>query len=417
MTDKPLHSHRPDGTGVDNRPLLAHVLYRFAIGGLENGVVNLINHLPADRYRHVIICVTDHDPQFAQRLQRSDVQIHELRKQPGLDLLVWWRLYKLLRQLRPALIHTRNLSALEALVPARLAGVPARLHSEHGRDANDVDGNNVRYQRLRRWLLPLAQRVVALSHELADYLRNKVGVSGSKIDVICNGVDCDRFTPATTPTQATTASPAKTPPAATTAGTPRQHDALRFVSVGRLQDVKDPLNVLRAFAALVAMRPTLPLQLTLVGDGPLLGACQHFVREHNLQNNVDLAGAASDVPQRLRHADVYLLGSRAEGISNTVLEAMASGLPVIATRVGGNAELIVDGETGFLVPAEQAEAMAAAMRRYVDDRALLGRHGAAARTRAVAEFSLAGMMARYQALYDQLLNNQRLSNSKTTKQG
>lgn len=395
MTDTPMDRKNPNAP-TDTRPLLAHVLYRFAIGGLENGVVNLINHLPADRYRHAIICVTDHDRQFAQRLQRTDVEIHELRKQPGLDLAVWWRLYKLLRQLRPALIHTRNLSALEALVPARLAGVPARLHSEHGRDANDVAGNNVRYQRLRRWLLPLAHRVVALSHELADYLRNKVGVSGSKIEVICNGVDCDRFTPATTP---------------------RQNDSLRFVSVGRLQEVKDPLNVLRAFAALTAMRPELPLQLSLVGDGPLLGACEQFVREHNLQANVELAGAASDVPQRLRHADVYLLGSRAEGISNTVLEAMASGLPVIATRVGGNAELIVDGETGFLVPAEQPEAMAAAMRRYVDDRALLGRHGAAARTRAVAEFSLAGMMARYQKLYDQLLNAQLPSNSTTTRQG
>lgn len=376
---------------TDNRPLLAHVLYRFAIGGLENGVVNLINHLPADRYRHAIICVTDHDSQFAKRLQRPDVSIYELHKQPGLDLAVWWRLYKLLRQLRPALIHTRNLSALEALVPARLAGVPARLHSEHGRDANDVDGNNVRYQRLRRWLLPLAQRVVALSHELADYLRNKVGVAGSKIDVICNGVDCDRFTPATTQ---------------------RAGNALRFVSVGRLQDVKDPLNVLRAFAALTTLRPELALQLSLVGDGPLLGTCEQFVRAHNLQDKVELAGAASDVPQRLRLADVYLLGSRVEGISNTVLEAMASGLPVIATRVGGNAELIVDGETGFLVPAEQPEAMAAAMRHYADDRALLGRHGAAARTRAVAEFSLAGMMARYQNLYDQLLRN-----STTTKQG
>ena len=376
---------------TDNRPLLAHVLYRFAIGGLENGVVNLINHLPADRYRHAIICVTDHDSQFAKRLQRPDVSIYELHKQPGLDLAVWWRLYKLLRQLRPALIHTRNLSALEALVPARLAGVPARLHSEHGRDANDVDGNNVRYQRLRRWLLPLAQRVVALSHELADYLRNKVGIAGSKIDVICNGVDCDRFTPATTQ---------------------RAGNALRFVSVGRLQDVKDPLNVLRAFAALTTLRPELALQLSLVGDGPLLGTCEQFVRAHNLQDKVELAGAASDVPQRLRLADVYLLGSRVEGISNTVLEAMASGLPVIATRVGGNAELIVDGETGFLVPAEQPEAMAVAMRRYADDRALLGRHGAAARTRAVAEFSLAGMMARYQNLYDQLLRN-----STTTKQG
>lgn len=367
---------------TEQRPLLAHVLFRFAVGGLENGVVNLINHLPTERYRHAIICVTDHDPEFARRLQRSDVQIFELKKQPGLDLAVWWRLYKLLRQLQPDLIHTRNLSALEALLPSWLAGVPARLHSEHGRDVGDLDGSNKRYQRLRRWLLPLAHSVVALSQDLGSYLRESVGIAGDKVRVICNGVDCDRFMPA---------------------NTGQRDNVLRFISVGRLQDVKDPLNVLRAFAAIKQLRPQQPMQLELVGDGPLLDACRQFVEAFGLTDCVQLPGAASDVAQRLRHADVFLLGSRAEGISNTVLEAMASGLPVVATRVGGNAELIADGETGFLVPAEQPEALAAALRRYIDDRALLGRHGAAARARAVADFSLAGMMERYQALYDQLL--------------
>lgn len=367
---------------IDQRPLLAHVLHRFAIGGLENGVVNLINHLPADRYRHAIICVTDHDAQFAARLRRTDVTIYDLKKKPGLDLAVWWRLYRLLRQLQPELVHTRNLSALEALLPAWLARVPARLHSEHGRDASDADGNNKRYQRLRRVLLPLAQTVVALSHELADYLRDRVGIAGTKLQIICNGVDCVRFTPASTGTASTT---------------------LRLISVGRLQEVKDPLNVLRAFAALKQLRPEQPMQLELIGDGPLSAACQQFIAAAALQDCVTLSGAANDVAQRLRQADLFVLGSRAEGISNTVLEAMASGLPVVATRVGGNAELVVDGETGFLVPAAQPEALAAALRRYVDDRALLGRHGVAARNRAVDVFSLHGMLQRYQALYDHLL--------------
>jgi len=372
-------------TTTDQRPLLAHVLFRFAVGGLENGVVNLINHLPTDRYRHAVICVTDHDPEFARRLRRSDVQVIELHKQPGLDLAVWWRLHKVLRQLQPDLVHTRNLSALEALLPSWLAGVPARLHSEHGRDVSDLHGSKKRYRWLRRLLLPLAHTVVALSQDLGGYLRESVGIAENKIQVICNGVDCNEFSP----------SQADQIP---------QHDQmLRFISVGRLQDVKDPLNVLRAFAAIKQLRPEQPMQLELVGDGPLLDACQQFVAALGLGDCVQLPGAASDIAQRLRHADVFVLGSRAEGISNTVLEAMASGLPVVATRVGGNAELVDDGETGFLVPAQQPEALAAALRRYVDDRALLGRHGAAARERAVAQFSLAGMMARYQALYDQLL--------------
>ncbi len=367
---------------TDHRPLLAHVLFRFAIGGLENGVVNLINHLPTDRYRHVIICITDHDPLFASRLQHPDVQIINLNKRRGLDLPVWWRLYQLLKVLQPDLVHTRNLPTMEGLVPAWLAGVPARLHSEHGRDMPDLDGSNKRYQLLRRMVLPLAQTVVALSQDLAGYLREQVGLRADKIRVICNGVDCDRFTPVS-------------------AG--QRDTPLRLISVGRLQEVKDPLNVLRAFAALRELRPQVPMSLELVGDGPLLPACREFVASAGLGEQVSLPGAASDIDKRLRQADLFVLGSQAEGISNTVLEAMASGLPVVATNVGGNAELIVDGETGYLVPASQPEALTAALRRYVDDRSLLGRHGAAARSRAVSEFSLDGMMARYQSLYDQLL--------------
>lgn len=363
---------------VDTRPLIAHVLHRFAIGGLENGVVNLINHLPEDQFRHVVICVTDHDAGFARRIRRDDVQVFDLHKQAGQDPRVWWRCYRLLRQLRPDIVHTRNLSALEAQLPAFLAGVKRRIHSEHGRDTDDLHGQNRRYRLLRKMLLPLAHQVIALSQELGHYLQDAIGVPARKLHVICNGVDIARF-------HAATAADA--------------HNGVTFIAVGRLQPVKDPLNILQAFARVCAQRPQAELRLRLLGDGPLLDDCRRFCDQQQLNARVELPGASHEVASELRRADVFVLGSQAEGISNTVLEAMASGLPVVATRVGGNSELVVEGETGFLVPAHDHQQLATAMLRYVDDPALRQRHARAARLRAENDFSLDGMMNKYAQVY------------------
>ena len=106
----------------DRRPLVAHVIYRLGIGGLENGVVNLVNRLPEARFRHAIVCLTDYTD-FRRRIARPDVSVHAIHKGPGHDPGAWLRLYRLFRTLRPAVVHTRNLGCLEALLPAWLAGV------------------------------------------------------------------------------------------------------------------------------------------------------------------------------------------------------------------------------------------------------------------------------------------------------
>lgn len=131
---------------VDQPPLLiAHILYRFAVGGLENGVVNLINRIPQDRYRHVVISLTD-TTEVKQRLNRSDVEVYCLSKQPGHDIGLYWRLWKLLRKLKPAITHTRNLAALEIVIIADLTGVKNRVHSEHGWGMSDLPGTNRKYR-------------------------------------------------------------------------------------------------------------------------------------------------------------------------------------------------------------------------------------------------------------------------------
>ena len=150
--------------------------FRLDVGGLENGLVNLINQMPSDRYRHAIICLTDATA-FAKRLQKPDVEIVCLQKSPGTDWGSFRDFYRTMKRLKPCLVHTRNLAGLEYLVPAACAGVSGRVHGEHGRDTYDLDGTNWKYLTLRRLLNPLVSRYTTVSQDLAHWLSNVVGLN------------------------------------------------------------------------------------------------------------------------------------------------------------------------------------------------------------------------------------------------
>ncbi len=373
----------------DPRPLIAHVLFRFGVGGLENGVVNLINRMDANRWRHAVVALDAVADEMRQRVQRRDVSYLSLDKPPGHLLPHYPRVARLFRQLAPSIVHTRNLGPLEAAVPAWLAGVPVRVHGEHGWDVNDVEGSNRRNRLLRRLYRPFVHRYVALSGQIEGYLRDAVGVPAAKISTICNGVDVVRFQPAGTARPA----PAGMPPGF--------GDGWVVGCVGRLQAVKDQLTLVRAFARAAqgdgdtARR----LRLLVVGDGPARAEIEAAVAELGLGGRVWLAGERSDIPALMRCFDLFCLPSLSEGISNTVLEAMATGLPVVATRVGGNAELVDDHVTGRLFMPRAVESLADLLLGYAADPALARRQGAAARTRVERRFSLKAMVRAYDALY------------------
>lgn len=373
--------------------LIAHVVYSFRVGGLENGMVNLINRLPRERYRHVIISLTDVDPQFCRRIQRDDVEFIALNKGPGHGAKLFPRVARLLRQLRPDVVHTRNLAALEMVLPAWFSGVGVRIHGEHGRDVDDPDGSNRRYQWVRRLYRPFVTHYIALSRDLASYLSARVGVPDERMTTICNGVDAERFHPA---------SGARAP----VAGSPFNDPALYlFGTVGRVQAVKDHVGLVRAFARLrreggeVAHRA----RLMIVGDGPLRGEVEACAAAEGVSDQLWLTGERSDVPDLMRAFDCFVLPSLAEGISNTVLEAMACGLPVLASAAGGNPELVREAENGLLLPAADAPAWAAAMARCLAEPARAQAMGRAGRARIEAEFSLSGMVRRYDETYQSLL--------------
>lgn len=377
-------------------PLVVHVIYSLGVGGLENGLVNLINNMPRDRYRHAIVCLHSFND-FAKRIQPSDIPIYSLDKKHGKDFGLYMRLGRLLRRLKPDVVHTRNLAALEGQVVAAIA-VPyaRRVHGEHGRDVFDVAGLSVKYNLLRRLIRPFVHRYIALSRDLEQWLVNQIGVEPSHISQIYNGVDNQKFRPRRAGDPA--------PP-----WLPQFADSRHVVigSVGRMAVVKDHLTLVRSFIELLRMRPDLReiVRLVIVGDGPCREDCAQLLAEAGISDYAYLPGERNDVAELMRGMDIFVLPSLGEGISNTILEAMATSLPVVATRVGGNPELVQPSVTGCLVPANAPQAMAHALLKYVCDVQLRHSHGSAGRAIIEQRFSLPAMVAAYMQTYDAVLQH------------
>lgn len=381
-------------------PLVLHVIHHLVVGGMENGLVNLINRMPSTRFRHAIACIEDYSD-FRLRLTQPDVDVIALHRS---RIGVWGlrkTFFQLCRRLRPAIVHSRNMSGLDALLPARLAGVPHCVHGEHGWDVNDLDGKAWKPAFLRRLHAPLVDRYITVSKDLERYLVERVGISRSRITQIYNGVDTERFAPkAQRPIDVF-------PPGFA------DLDSLVIGTVGRIQAVKDQETLVRAFAALVQQGPenARRLRLAVIGDGPLLAHLRGLVESLGIKHMSWLPGAVSNVPEVIHGLDVFVLPSLNEGISNTLLEAMASGLPVVATAAGGNVELVEEGRTGRLVQPSDVQSLTRVLAEYVADQSLRHRHARAARGRAVERFALDTMVNNYQAVYEELVSNGRAARS------
>jgi sugar transferase (PEP-CTERM/EpsH1 system associated) len=376
---------------TDSRPLVAHVVYSFGTGGMENGMVNLFNHLPPDRFRHVVISQTGYTD-FRNRITAQQVDFHDLGKREGHDYSWMPRLYRLFDTLKPDILHTRNLNALEAQFVGAAWRVKGRVHGEHGRDMYDLDGTNWKYNLMRRAARRVTHRYIAVSQDLAGWLRDTVHVPENRLSQIYNGVNTGKFSPGARPE-------ALFPEFFTGATTV-------IGSVGRMAKVKDFPTLVRAFIQLCRDTPEPGgLRLVIVGGGPVQAECQALIDDAGLTAQALFPGDRNDTPDWLRSFDVFVLPSLGEGISNTILEAQATGLPVIATGVGGTPELVIKGQNGSLFTPGDTTALAHLLKNYAENAERRHQEGKNARARIEQRFSWPKTAAAYLSIYEQLLGH------------
>ena len=373
---------------AQRRRCIVHVVYSFSVGGLENVIVQLINRLPADRFEHVVLSLSTISD-FKNRITQPGVRFIELHKPPGHAVALYPKIYRLLREIKPDVVHSCNLAALEMAPLSWLARVPLCIHAEHGWDAHDPQGMNPRYQRLRRAYKPFVNHYVAVSKDLDDYLEQAIGVPQSRRSLIANGVDTQVFSLAQVAPSAVPGCPF----------VPGVHWLLG--TVGRLQTVKNQPLLARAFVRLLQDHPEAAarIRLLVVGEGPLRAEIETLLAEANVSHLAWLAGARDDVADVLRMLNCFVLPSQAEGTSCTLQEAMACGLPVVATAVGGTPDLLDHGKSGVLVASDDEAAMATAIWGMYTDPANTLRLAQMARDRALQEFGLDAMVHSYETLF------------------
>jgi sugar transferase (PEP-CTERM/EpsH1 system associated) len=372
---------------------LMHVVDILAFGGMEYGVIRLVNRLDPDRFAPMICCLSFKTEEAGRRVD-AHVPVFALGKAPGRDLGIIFKLAALLRRQRVDVVHSHNWRTfLYTWAAAALARVPVVIHGEHGREARDALPRRRRL--LSRWLAYRVTRLATVSESISRELVEEWGVGPERITTIPNGVDLALF------------------------GEERDLSALRaeldlgagdpvVMSIGRLRPVKDYPTLLRGFARARGKVPE--LKLLIVGadhGGGVPPELQRLVDELQIGGAVRFTGVRSDVPDLLALCDVYVNTSVYEGMSNTILEAMAARRPVIATAVGGSPALVRDQATGYLIPAGDDQALAARLEEVATRPDRCRAMGEAARRYVESAHSMSRMIRSYSDLYRETLARRR----------
>jgi len=357
-----------------------HLITELNVGGAEKALARLLAHLDRDRFAPAVACLYAGDGPVADEIRTLDIPVIDLKMTAKWRWDALWRLYHLLRQERPAILHTWMFHAnIPGRVLGRMAGVPIVINSER------TMGMESRWRyRLNRVTVPLTDQVVCVSQQVVDFIVQEVGIPRHKTVVIPNGIDLQDFEHL----------PNKQRARAALGLSP---DQMLVGTVARLDPVKR-LDVL-----LQAMTSLPDVCAVIVGDGPERESLGAMSERLEIASRVRFAGQQDDVRPWLAAMDVFVLSSDWEGMSNAVLEAMAAGLPVVATAVGGTPEVVVNGVTGLLVPPRDPDTLAQAITRLLRNPDLRREMGQAGRERVEREFSVERMVQATEALYEELV--------------
>lgn len=373
--------------------IVFQVINSLGTGGAESFVVNLLRYLDREHYQPVCVCLngpkhTHHEA----AVEAMGVPLYFIK---SCNLPLAWLHNKMLnglfRKYRPQIVHT-HLSGIRYALPLAIKyRTPVRVHTLHNLAAKEISERANRLVRLLAFRYRIGGVVpVAIAEEVARTIEQLYGYKNPPI--IPNGIPVDDYAP----------NPDK-----------RAHwrqvelegrEAVVIAHVGRFMEQKNHSLLLRSFAR---VQSETPVYLWLIGDGELRPAMEQLAQELGVADRVRFWGVRSDVADILNAADIFVLPSKWEGNPLSVMEAMATGLPVVATAVGGVPELVEEGVSGFLTPNEDADAFTNALQRLVDNAELRRRMGEAALRHAREKFDIRHTVRAYEALYEEILQRKR----------
>jgi glycosyltransferase involved in cell wall biosynthesis len=366
---------------------ICHIFKITGVSGSENHLLTLASHLDRSRYRLTFCLLVERGPDlsaYVAALEAVGVEVVRFPVRADLDPLLFWRLARFLRARKPDIIHTHLIHGdLYGTLAARLAGVPIVVSTKHN---DDAFRRSSFYAWLSRQAARRQDRIIAISDHLARFSVEVEGLDADKITRIHYGLDGAAFRARVRDV----------------AGVRAEFDILAGAPlvgvVGRLTEQKGHIYLLRAWAQVTAALPE--ARLLVVGDGPLRGELQRQTRDLGLAGSVIFAGRREDVPRIMAALDVMTLPSLWEGFGLVLLEAMAVSRPIVASRVSAIPEIVVDGETGLLVPPRDADALAAALIALLRDPQRVVEMGRRGRVRLEQAFTVEQMVAQMEAVYE-----------------
>lgn len=351
-------------------------------GGMENGVVNILNNINENVYENYVCCI-DRVGELAERLRPGSVTIDNLSRKAGFSVRTIFRLARLLKEYQIDILHTHGWGTLVyGFIAARKAGTPVIIHGEHGTFKLD----RARRRFIYKIIVGRVAQVLTVSDSLKRDLINIIDMPELSIRRIINGVNTDRFCPGASETVKKEIG---------------LQGADRVIgSVGRLEKVKNYELMIRCFSEIKDSG----VMGLLVGEGSQRADLERLANDLGIEGEFVFTGGRNDIDELMPLFDIFVCSSHSEGLSNTILEAMACGVPVVATDVGGNSEIIRHGETGLLVPAGDAGAMKDAVTGLLQNSSMLQQMKQRSREVAVEKYSISHMVSEYEDVYMTALN-------------
>lgn len=372
------------------RPAICQIVHSLHVGGAELLTANLARNLQT-QFQFLIICLDELGP-VGEQLRREGFEVTVLRRRHGIDLASMRKLAACCRRAEIQLIHAHQYTPFfYALASGMFYRRPPVLFTEHGRWFPDQP--RIKRVWFNRLMLRSRDRVVGVGQSVRSALIENEAIPAHRVGVVYNGINLSQFAKGSY----------------SSSGRTRLRRELGFceedfilIQVARLDALKDHMTALRALQRVVQQREK--VKLLIVGEGDEYASICEVIRKQSLESQVKLVGLRHDVPQLLHSADAFLLTSISEGIPLTVIEAMATALPVVATRVGGLPEIVVEGETGFLANSGNDVDLATAILRLANDPVLCREMGNAGQRRAQSVFSDREMNTAYSKLYAEMLH-------------